>query len=77
MDADRAGEIVPPLDRPVPRETNPMLDPGNRLKLALFCANVARGTSMSFADSLPKGQWEEASRLARRADAAGIDGYIP
>jgi alkanesulfonate monooxygenase SsuD/methylene tetrahydromethanopterin reductase-like flavin-dependent oxidoreductase (luciferase family) len=54
-----------------------MLDPANRLKLALFCANVARGTSMSFADSLPKGQWAEASRLARRADAAGIDGYIP
>lgn len=77
MDADRGGGTAPPLDRPVPRETNPMLDPSNPLKLALFCANVARGTSMSFADSLPKGQWEEASRLARRADAAGIDGYIP
>ena len=66
-----------PLDRPIPREQNPMLEPGNRIKLALFCANVARGTSMSFADSLPKGQWRETARLAQRADAAGIDGFIP
>ena len=76
-----AGEFASPvedgLDKPVPREHNPMLEPGNRLKLALFCANVARGTSMSFAPSLPKGQWEETLRLAKRADAAGIDGYIP
>ena len=84
MDADRlsaAGEGATAgdegLDRPLARENNPMLAPENRLKLALFCANVARGTSMSFAPSLPKGQWEEAARLAKRADAAGIDGYIP
>jgi len=84
MDGDHpggAGEFAPmrdgELDRPVPRERNPMLEPGNRLKLALFCANVARGTSMSFASSLPSGQWEEVARLAKRADAAGIDGYIP
>jgi alkanesulfonate monooxygenase SsuD/methylene tetrahydromethanopterin reductase-like flavin-dependent oxidoreductase (luciferase family) len=72
-----ASPLEDPLDSPVPRERNPMLEPRNRLKLALFCANVARGTSMSFAKSLPKGQWEEAARLATRADAAGIDGYIP
>jgi alkanesulfonate monooxygenase SsuD/methylene tetrahydromethanopterin reductase-like flavin-dependent oxidoreductase (luciferase family) len=77
MAAEPAGRLEDALDRPVPRERNPMVDPANRLKLALFCANVARGTSMSFAESLPKGQWEEASRLAARADAAGIDGYIP
>lgn len=75
------GHSTPPvadeLDNPIPREQNPMLEPGNRLKLALFCANTARGTSMSFAESLPKGQWAEAARLAIRADAAGIDGYIP
>lgn len=71
--ADAGGFSVPvedALDRPVPREHNPMLEPGNRLKLAMFCANVARGTSMSFAPTLPKGQWEEAARLAKRADAA-------
>jgi alkanesulfonate monooxygenase SsuD/methylene tetrahydromethanopterin reductase-like flavin-dependent oxidoreductase (luciferase family) len=83
MDADRAsaaGDFAPSvedLDTPVPREHNPMLDPANRFKLALFCANVARGTSMSFAPSLPRGQWEESARLAKRADVAGIDGYIP
>ncbi len=77
LDGDAGSGRDDPLDRPVPRERNPMLDAANRLKLALFCANAARGTSMSFADSLPKGQWEEVARLGTRADAAGIDGYIP
>jgi alkanesulfonate monooxygenase SsuD/methylene tetrahydromethanopterin reductase-like flavin-dependent oxidoreductase (luciferase family) len=65
------------IDVPVPPERNPMRDPGNRLKLAVFCANVARGTSMSDAESLPKVTWEESQRLALAADAAGIDGMIP
>jgi alkanesulfonate monooxygenase SsuD/methylene tetrahydromethanopterin reductase-like flavin-dependent oxidoreductase (luciferase family) len=54
-----------------------MLDPANRLKLAVFCANVARGTSMSLAESLPKGDWQESARLAQAADRAGLDGMIP
>jgi alkanesulfonate monooxygenase SsuD/methylene tetrahydromethanopterin reductase-like flavin-dependent oxidoreductase (luciferase family) len=54
-----------------------MLDDANRLKLAVFCANVARGTSMSFADTLPTGSWDESARLAIAADRAGIDGMIP
>jgi alkanesulfonate monooxygenase SsuD/methylene tetrahydromethanopterin reductase-like flavin-dependent oxidoreductase (luciferase family) len=66
-----------PLDVPVPPERNPMRDPGNRLKLAVFCANVARGTSMSEAETLPKVTWEESQRLALAADRAGIDGMIP
>jgi dimethylsulfone monooxygenase len=66
-----------PLDTPVAPERNPMRDPRNRLKLAVFCANVARGTSMSEADTLPKVTWEESQRLALAADAAGIDGMIP
>ncbi len=66
-----------PLDAPVPPERNPMRDPANRLKLAVFCANVARGTSMSEAESLPKVTWEESHRLALAADRAGIDGMIP
>jgi FMNH2-dependent dimethyl sulfone monooxygenase len=65
------------LDNPRPRELNPMLDRANRLKLAVFCANLARGTSISFAESLPKGSWRESARLARAADRAGIDGMIP
>jgi alkanesulfonate monooxygenase SsuD/methylene tetrahydromethanopterin reductase-like flavin-dependent oxidoreductase (luciferase family) len=66
-----------PLDVPVPPERNPMRDPGNRLKLAVFCANVARGTSMSEAETLPKVTWEESQRLAQAADRAGIDAMIP
>ena len=66
-----------PLDVPVPPERNPMRDPGNRLKLAVFCANVARGTSMSEAETLPRVTWEESQRIALAADRAGIDGMIP
>ena len=65
------------LDSPVPRERNPMLDEANRLKLAVFCVNVARGTSISFAESLPKATWDESARLAQAADRAGLDGFIP
>jgi alkanesulfonate monooxygenase SsuD/methylene tetrahydromethanopterin reductase-like flavin-dependent oxidoreductase (luciferase family) len=64
-------------DALVARERNPMLDPANRLKLAVFCANVARGTSLSHADTLPTGSWDESRRLAQAADRAGIDGFIP
>ncbi len=69
--------MTPVTDRAVPREQNPMLDPANRLKLAVFCANIARGTSISFAESLPTGSWDESARLALAADRAGIDGMIP
>jgi hypothetical protein len=65
------------LDAPVAPERNPMRDPANRLKLAVFCANVARGTSMSDAETLPKVTWEESQRIALAADRAGIDGMIP
>ena len=76
MMRDSATEQAP-MDVPVPPERNPMRDPGNRLKLAVFCANVARGTSMSEAESLPKVTWDESRRLAIAADRAGIDGMIP
>jgi len=65
------------LDVLVDRADNPMLNDTNALKLAVFCANVARGTSISTAETLPKGQWQETRRLALAADAAGLDGFIP
>jgi alkanesulfonate monooxygenase SsuD/methylene tetrahydromethanopterin reductase-like flavin-dependent oxidoreductase (luciferase family) len=64
-------------DPTIPREQNPMLSPANRLKLAVFCANTARGTSLSFAETLPRASWPESARLGQAADEAGIDGYIP
>jgi alkanesulfonate monooxygenase SsuD/methylene tetrahydromethanopterin reductase-like flavin-dependent oxidoreductase (luciferase family) len=64
-------------DRPIPRESNPMLDDANRIKLAVFCSNVARGTSISTAEDLPKGSWPEAKRICMAADEAGFDAAIP
>lgn len=70
-------ETGAPTDPTIPREQNPMLDPANQLKLAVFCANTARGTSMSTAETLPTATWPESARLGVAADSAGIDGFIP
>ena len=71
-----AGESAA-LDHPVAREQNPILDDANRFKLAAFCINTSRGTSISHAESLPKATWAETTALVQAADRAGIDGVIP
>jgi alkanesulfonate monooxygenase SsuD/methylene tetrahydromethanopterin reductase-like flavin-dependent oxidoreductase (luciferase family) len=65
------------IDARIPREQGRILGSPNRFKLAVFCANHARGTSYSYADGLPKATWAESTRLARAAEAAGIEGLIP
>lgn len=64
------------LDHRVPRSTNPVAN-RDGFKLALFCLNTARGSSISHADTLPKATWDESVRVAQAADAAGIDAIIP
>jgi hypothetical protein len=60
--------IPPAAERLVPR---------TRLKLAVFCSNAARGTSVSVAESLPRDSRKPPARLAQAADRAGIDWTIP
>lgn len=64
------------LDARVPLSANPVAD-RNGFKLALFCLNTARGSSISHADTLPKATWEESVRVAQAADRAGIDAIVP
>ena len=64
------------LDTPVDKATNPVAD-GDGFKLALFCLNSERGSSISFADTLPKATWDESLRVATAADRAGIDAIVP
>lgn len=65
-----------PLDTPVPASSNPIAD-RDGFKLALFCLNTARGSSITHADTLPKATWDESKRVAQAADRAGIDAIIP
>jgi FMNH2-dependent dimethyl sulfone monooxygenase len=64
------------LDAPVAKSTNPVLDGGD-FKLALFCLNSSRGSTVSHADTVPKATWAESVRVAAAADRAGIDAIIP
>lgn len=57
---------------------SPVLADRNRFKLALFCPNTARGTTMSYAtDELIKVTWDEQVRLCTAADRAGFEAVIP
>jgi FMNH2-dependent dimethyl sulfone monooxygenase len=65
-------------DHTVANTTHPMLTERNRFKLALFCANTARGTTVSLdSDPLVQVTWAESVRICQAADRAGIDAVIP
>ena len=65
-------------DHTVPNTSTPLLEQRNRFKLALFCANTARGTTVSLdADPLVQVTWSESVRICQAADRAGIDAVIP
>src|SRR5579862_1042912 len=54
-----------------------LLGSPNKLKLAVFCANNQRGTTISHAEDTLKITWPETVRVAQAADAAGIEALIP
>ena len=49
----------------------------NKLKLAVFGANVSSGCSMTFVDGTIKVDWSESVRIAQAAEQAGFDAMIP
>src|SRR4051812_39556827 len=50
---------------------------GNRLKLGLFGANCSSGRTVTKVHERWSGNWPDNLRLARMADAAGIDFLLP
>ena len=60
----------------IEREGHPFFD-RNRLKLAVFGANVSHGCSMTCVDGTIKVDWGESVRVARAAEQAGFDAIIP
>lgn len=59
------------------RATNPVAASPNRLKLAVFGLNVSGGCSMTSVPGTVAVEWDESVRIARKADAAGIEALVP
>ncbi|MBW8485858.1 LLM class flavin-dependent oxidoreductase [Actinomadura parmotrematis] len=62
---------------PADRYAGPLLGSPNRLKLAVFSANMAGGANLTHAPEAPQGTWTESVRIAQAADRAGIEALIP
>ncbi|WP_336213191.1 LLM class flavin-dependent oxidoreductase [Nonomuraea sp. LPB2021202275-12-8] len=56
---------------------SPLLDSRNRLRLAVFSPNMAGGANLTHSPDAPQLTWEESARIARMAEAAGIEAIIP
>jgi alkanesulfonate monooxygenase SsuD/methylene tetrahydromethanopterin reductase-like flavin-dependent oxidoreductase (luciferase family) len=65
------------MNGPVDRFAGPLLGSANRLKLAVFSANMAGGTNLTFAPQAPQVTWDESVRIARAAERAGLEALIP
>jgi hypothetical protein len=56
---------------------NNLLFADNKLKLAVFGANVSHGCPMTFVDGTIKVEWSESLRIAQATERAGFDAIIP
>jgi dimethylsulfone monooxygenase len=65
------------LDHTLDVSKSALLGSPNRMKLAVFCSNVQRGTTHSTAEDTHKVTWDSISRIARAVDASGIEALIP
>ena len=65
------------LDHTLDVRKGALLGSPNRLKLAVFCSNVQRGTTHSTAEDTHKVTWDSVARIARATDASGIEALIP
>ncbi|MCK8671557.1 LLM class flavin-dependent oxidoreductase [Rhodococcus sp. HM1] len=59
------------------RTDAPLLNNENAFKLAVFGVNVSSGCSMTSAEGTVEVDWAETKRIARAADAAGLDAMVP
>jgi alkanesulfonate monooxygenase SsuD/methylene tetrahydromethanopterin reductase-like flavin-dependent oxidoreductase (luciferase family) len=64
-------------DGSIDKETTPVLGSPNRLKLAVFSANMAGGANLTTHPDAPRVTWAETVRIARAAEAAGFESLIP
>jgi dimethylsulfone monooxygenase len=65
------------LDVAVDRSDGPLLGSPNRLKLAVFSANMAGGANLTRAPEAPRATWAESAAIAQAAEQAGFEALIP
>jgi FMNH2-dependent dimethyl sulfone monooxygenase len=71
---DESGVVA---DRSLDRKSVPLLNDENKFKLAVFGVNVSGGCAMTTADGIIQVDWAESRRIAKAADAAGLDALVP
>jgi alkanesulfonate monooxygenase SsuD/methylene tetrahydromethanopterin reductase-like flavin-dependent oxidoreductase (luciferase family) len=64
-------------DRSRDRASVPLLNDENTFKLAVFGVNVSGGCAMTTVDGTIQVDWAESRRIAKAADAAGLDALVP
>lgn len=71
------GASTLPEDPVVDRSAGPLLGSPNRLKLAVFAANMAGGANLTQAPEAPRATWAESAAIAQAAERAGFEAVIP
>jgi dimethylsulfone monooxygenase len=65
------------MERRVAQEERAAMGSANRLKLGLFGANCSSGRAVTMVPERWSGSWPDCLKLARMADAAGIEFMLP
>ena len=65
------------IDASLERTDGPLLGSPNRLKLAVFSANMAGGANLTHSPLALRATWPESVAIARAAEAAGLEALIP
>ena len=61
----------------VDKQSTPVLEQENRLKLGIFATNMRGGVTLADVECKVEGTWEENVRYAQWADRIGLDAVIP
>ncbi len=65
------------IDTRTDRAAGPLLGSPNRLKLAVFSANMAGGANLTRSPAALRATWPESVAIAQAAEAAGLEALIP
>ena len=64
-------------DRSIDKQSTPVLNDDNALKLGIFATNLRGGVTLADIEGNLTGTWEETLALARWADRLGLDAVVP
>jgi dimethylsulfone monooxygenase len=65
------------MSKEIDKQSTPVLEQENRLKLGIFATNMRGGVTLSDIEGKVEGTWEENVRYAQWADRIGLDAVIP